>query len=526
MLRETRLGLAGAARWLGSELLFHQFGVAAAGLAVAAAAAFFALGFARGRRSGRAGGTPEGAWPVVLAFLAAPAAVLMAQPEKAPQPLGIMIPALAWAVVLAWRSLAQRAAPAAAATACVCVAAAGAALFARAELAEPYDAPMTSEYRDVNALGDYLYFRSEEAGLSQPRIAVNWVLDALSAEVFEVLGRERHGRPMPFVATLPTGLFAADPALVYQRLAESDFVCLVTRAPQIWPFDRQMASMLPEARTWCDRHLRHDADLQCPGFSVSVYERASLAGPARGVDLAAMLAAGRSGPAYAPAVPPAAPIFTAPGTVLWTTQAEFSYQVRAAYSPVRFSVQGLPEGVGIDPASGEIRGRFRAAGSYAAVVTAANAAGSAAADVPIHVTDETWGAEVRAPARAAAGAPTEIGFSAFDSGGDLDFIDVTDLTTGKTLDRLVAGEGEKGFWRGSFRTAFSQAGTHNLVLRFVRVDAAKGGRLRLHRPGIQDRRVPLRLASRPWSAGEGADGPEKEANTRTSVPFYGTIKIY
>jgi hypothetical protein len=132
-------------------------------------------------------------------------------------------------------------------------------------------------------------------------------VDALSSDVFEVLGRERHGRPMPCVATLPTGLFTADPALVRERLAESDFVCLVTRAPQNWPFDRQMAAMLPEARLWCDAHLKHDADLEDPGFSVSVYERPGMGGPAKGVDLAAMLAAGRTGPAYAAARPPGVP---------------------------------------------------------------------------------------------------------------------------------------------------------------------------------------------------------------------------
>jgi Putative Ig domain len=474
-LRERHMGLAAGAKWMGSEMLVHQFGVAAAALGVAAGAALLALRLAWPRRSVSPAGAAATAWPEALAFLVAPAAVLMAQPEKARQPLGIMIPPLIWLVVLVWMRLARKAPATWVAAVSACAVLCGAALFARAELAEPYDASMTAEYRDVNALGDFLYFRSEEAGLSRPKVAVNWNVDALSSDVFEVLGRERHGRPMPFTATLPTGLFAADPALVRERLAESDFVCLVTRAPQNWPFDRQMAAMLPEARLWCDAHLKHDADLEGPGFSVSVYERPGMGGPARGVDLAAMLAAGRTGPAYTPARPPVPPVFTPPGTVLWTTKAAFSIGVRAAYGPLRYSANGLPEGLGIDPGSGEIRGWFRKAGTYAAEVTAVNALGSATVDVPIQVTDETWGAVVAPVERAVVGKPVEIGFTAFDSAGSLNFVDVSDLTTGKTLGRLVPGEGEKGVWRGTYRTAFAEAGPHEVLLRFVRLDAAQGG---------------------------------------------------
>jgi hypothetical protein len=233
--------------------------------------------------------------------------------------------------------------------------------------------------------------------------------------------------------------------------------------------------MLPDERVWCDRYLKHDADIQGPGFSASVYERKSMPAPAGGVELAAMLAAGREGPAYAAARPPAPPVFSAPGTVLWTSKAAFSYAVRAAYGPARYEAKGLPVGVEIDTGSGEIKGRFPAAGSYIATVTAVNSVGQASVDIPIRVSDETWDAQVSAPARVAVGEPAEIAFTAFDSGGRLDFIDVSDLTTGKTLDRLVAGEGEKGIWRGSYRTSFAEAGPHEVLLRFVRLDPAKGG---------------------------------------------------
>jgi hypothetical protein len=335
---------------------------------------------------------------------------------------------------------------------------------------------MEAEYRSVNALSDYLYFRSEEAGLSQPRVAVNWMLDALGAAAFEILGRERHGQPLHFVATLPTGLLAADPGDIMRRLAGSDFVCLVTRAPENWPFDRQMAAMLPRALAWCDGNLKRDGELETEQFSASIYERRDLGRPGKGgVDLAAMLAASSRGPADAEPVPPAAPLLADRGTILWTTRAELRYALGAAYSPVRYRAESLPGGLELDPGSGEIRGWFRQVGDFGARITAENATGSSAAAIAFRVTGDAWGAEVHAPAKAVAGIPAEMTFSAFDAAGTLDFIDVSDVTRGKTLDRLVAAEGEKRIWKGTYRPTFREAGPHAVVLRFVRFAPGRAG---------------------------------------------------
>jgi hypothetical protein len=187
-----------------------------------------------------------------------------------------------------------------------------------------------------------------------------------------------------------------------------------------------------------------------------------------------MLAACASGPAYAPSRPPGPPLFPSEAKVPWTTRADFNYSVRAAYGPVTYSAQGLPEGLALDPGSGEIRGRFRRAGSYVISVRAVNALGSASARLPIEVTGDTWGAVVSAPSVATAGAPVEIGYCAFDGARGLDFIDVSDLTTGKVMDRLAAGEGQKAVWQGAYWPVFAQAGPHDVLLRFVRVDASGG----------------------------------------------------
>jgi hypothetical protein len=409
-LRGSHMGALASAVWLCSELLVHQVGISAVLLALAAGASLLAARVPAGEGEGPSPAPPpvSGAWPPVLVFLAAPAAVLLLHPEKAAQPLNIMAPALAWVIVLAWLRLARGAGPSAVAATCAAVACAGAALFAGAQMRSPYGAGMEAEYRGVNALSDFLYFRSEEAGLSQPRVAVNWMLDALGAEQFEILGRERHGRPLHFVATLPTGLFAADPGDVMKRLAGSDFVCLVTRAPENWPFDRQMAEMLPRALAWCEGNLKRDGELGTEQFSASIYERRDLGRPGTGgVDLAAMLAASSRGPADAAAVPPAAPLLSERGTILWTTQADLRYALRAAYSPVRFRADSLPAGLELDHGSGEIRGWFRMAGDFGADITAQNAVGSSAARIAFRVTGDAWGAEARAPAKALAGAPVE-----------------------------------------------------------------------------------------------------------------------
>ena len=470
-LRDSHLSLLSSMGTVASEVLVKQLGWPALALGLCGAAALLACARMRGPRggpAGAAGGDLRGAWGMVLVFLAATAVVLLFHPEKSSPPFSILLPAAAWVVVLAWSHLARRARPAAAAVILGTVAVTGVSLFAAGQLVNRLPRELEREFRDVNALCDYVYFRAEEAGLARPRVAITWAVDALNAEVFHLVGRERHERVLPFAATLPTGLYSTTPELVMERLAQSDFVCLVTRAPVAWPFDRQMEAMLPVTRSWCDHNLRRVGELDTVGFLAVIYERSSLPRPAGGVDLPGMIAEEEEGPAHAPAKPPAAPLILIPDTLPWTTKGPLDYAVGTAYSPATLRALDLPEGVTLDPQTGELRGSFSRAGSFATTLLAENAKGATRRTVSIRVSDSPWGAQVDAPKAARVNVPVKVGFAAFDADGRLDYIDVTDLTTAASIVRIVAGEGDKQNWQGACEVTLREPGRHSVLLRFVR----------------------------------------------------------
>ncbi len=473
-LRDSHLGLVSSMGTVCSELLFKQVGWQALALGLAAAVALFAAGRGSRRRSEEERADTRGAWAMVLVFLAAPAAVLILHPEKASPPFSIILPPAVWVIVLAWSHLARRAGRAAGGAIFGTAALAGAALFAAGQLRSPLSKGLEVEFRDVNALSDYLYFRSEEAGLSHPRVAVTWAVDALRADTFGLVGRERHQRNLPFVATLPTGLYATTPETVMARLAQSDFVCLVTRAPTNYPYDNQMQAMLPDTRRWCDTNLRHVGDLDTEGFATRIYEAKSLARPPGdgGVDLPKMIEAASIGPAYAQATPPSRPLLLLPPRLLWTTKGELNYTVKAAYSPVRLSAGALPEGLGFDPLSGVLSGSFLTEGTRTVTLTAENARGVSQRRVTIQVSDRTWDAEVEPPKSVRVGVPLDVGFRAFDSAGRLDYIDITDLTTATAIGRIEAAEEERRNWQGSYALTLREPGRHSILLRFVRYEPA------------------------------------------------------
>jgi hypothetical protein len=130
----------------------------------------------------------------------------------------------------------------------------------------------------------------------------------------------------------------------------------------------------------------------------------------------------------------------------------------------------LPAGLSFDPQSGELRGRFSQEGTYPVPLSAQNARGLTRRTVEIQVTGRPWDAQVDPRAGARAGAAVGIGFAAFDAQGMLNYIDVTDLTTGTSLGRIAAGENERRNWQGAFEVALGGAGRHSVLLRFVRFE--------------------------------------------------------
>ena len=250
-------------------------------------------------------------------------------------------------------------------------------------------------------------------------------------------------------------------------LADSDFVCLVTRAIPVFPFDLQMKSLLPETRRWCEASLRHVGDLETADYSVSVYERPAPGSPVPGgaVDFGAFMRAASRGPANSDPVPPAAPRFVSPLGALGSTRAEFRFAMAAAYSPVRYAAADLPDGLHLDSRTGEVRGRFPRPGAFAARITASNAVGSTEAGLAMHVEDQATFAVLTAPKACSVGSPVLLGYGAFDAGGELDFVELTDLTTRRTLCRIAAPQDSKQSWQGSHGVTFSSPGPHVIVLR-------------------------------------------------------------
>jgi hypothetical protein len=472
-IRGSHMGLLASLGWMAREILFSQVGLPAAVMALAAAGAF---AFWRTRDAGARGESKEArlslgdASKFAVLFAAAPALVLLLHREKTPQTLAIVFPCIVWIIILAWVGLARGSGRQVIRLTCTLVAFAGAVLFVRSQTMDPITPGSAERYREVNAVDDILFFRAEESGLVHPRVAVTGFYDGLNADVLQLAGYERHGRMLRFEGLLPLRIFEETKAVVEERLANSDFVCLVTHTASTWPFDRQMITMLPEMRVWCDGNLEHVGDADIGEFSVSIYERRGLPKPPEreGVNLSAMVAAAAS--SESPPFAPHKPFFPEGQPVLWSAGSELRYVIKAAYSPVTFRVLELPAGLRLDAESGEIRGRFPGKGEYAATLLATNAAGSSESRIAFHVVDASWIADFNAPAKCRPGAPVQVSYRAFDAEGRLDFIDVTDLTAVKVLVRLVPSGDEKLSWQGSYSLVLNELGLHTVLFRTVRYD--------------------------------------------------------
>jgi hypothetical protein len=472
-LRNSHLSLAASLGWLLSESLRNQLGLAAGALAVGAAVAFRMAPGRRGRAEAPRGGHAASPWVPVLLFLAAPAGVLFLHPAKAAQPLEIVAAPLAWVIILVWVRLARGVEGPVVARIAAAVAALGFACFGYAQFRDPVPPSLKAQYRDENALADYVFFRSEEAGIFHPKVAVTWILDGVGANPFELMGWERHGRWLPFVPSLPTGLFQAPEEVVRKRLAESDFVCLVTRAAVDWPFDRQMQAMLPEMRRWCDANLRQVATLDEAEFSAVIYERRTLVRAPAGhqADLAAILDRCRQGPANAPAVPPSAPFFPRMQPVLVSSKATTGFGVAVAYSPFRIQAEGLPPGARINPLSGEISGTFPPTADGRLAVRATNSLGSCSGELAYKVVDSEFEAEADAPAACSVGETVDIRVRACDARDGLDFVDITDLTTARLVRRIETPGDMRQAWQTACPLSFETAGRHEILARIVRYHA-------------------------------------------------------
>lgn len=170
-------------------------------------------------------------------------------------------------------------------------------------------------------------------------------------------------------------------------------------------------------------------------------------------------------------IPTRPPEFLTHPRLLCSTRGGFVFHLQATQHPFVYTATGLPPGLDINGASGSIAGRPEHAGTFNAVITATNALGSATREFTFQVEDQPYFGRVIAPASCTAGVPAELRFQAFDVDKTLDFVDITDLTTGKVLKRVVAGAGERQLWSGRYALVLNRPGGHRISLRFVRYHA-------------------------------------------------------
>ncbi len=304
---------------------------------------------------------------------------------------------------------------------------------------------------------------------------------------------------------LPLSPFAVGSDTIERQLGQSDFVFLLGAAGASLPFDRQMIARYEQTRSWCHARMVHCADLETLGVSVGVFERPDLArlrGDAA-IGLTETLARSSSASDLA-ARPPEAPFFATPPRLLLSADVEFAVRLEPAFTPVTFAARGLPDGVVLDPRSGILRGQVHRPGTYTARLTVANSAGTTSGDLVLTVAKDRFLVAVASPPAAAIRQPIDLTYQAFDAASRLDFIDITDLSTGQALERLPADEDQHQAWQGLYRITFAQAGVRNLSFRFVRFDPKAKDPTRL---STSCARLSSHLALAPADLGPGRHRP-------------------
>jgi hypothetical protein len=469
-VRSTHQGALESLTWMAHEILFRQIGAGALCIGIGVLACLF---LSRRREGGRAAGQGlRDTWVITAVFFAVPTLVLLTHPEKAEPPADIIGPAAMWLIFIGWISLSRGVDRRELLRTCSAAVAVGLLLFGFFQVRPAVSAEQVSDYRDVNALADFLYFRAQESGLARPVVSVTWMSDSLNADTFRILGYERHGKVVPFIQALPTSILEMPHDAVLGQIGRSDIVCVVTRAGAAWPIDRQMAAMAPELLRWCDANLVRDGSIETAEMAATVFERKNLGRPASSASLPATLALARSHPARDVLPPPASPFLTEGMPVLWAAATPLRYEIRMAYSPYELVAVRLPKGISLDPQTGILSGKFEGPGEFEVKLKATNAVGPSEVVLRFRVIGQDWTAEISPTRRFKAGEETFFDFSAFDATGTLDFIDITDLTESKVLARIEAAEDERTTWRGRYRFTLNKPGMHSIIARTVRFDAA------------------------------------------------------
>lgn len=225
-------------------------------------------------------------WIVGAIFLLAPATVLVLHVQKSEAVLGALAPGVVVLVAALWSLAARRAGPLARSVIAVGVAAAALGFFGWQQRRPAFSPEQLAELRQVNTLADRIHARWQArprpAGEPDrgPRVAVDYITDALDAQVLRVVIYERHRVLVPLDMTLPTGIAEPAEAEVAGRLANSDFV-FVTDGDVVGPFpyDRKLAALRPNVHGWCLANLRPAERFTLLGRRMVLYQRRELPFP-------------------------------------------------------------------------------------------------------------------------------------------------------------------------------------------------------------------------------------------------------
>lgn len=274
-IRNPNMGLSTSVAWVWHHLSQNHLGPFFWWLA-GAGTTLLALGFNRDRVPSPEVRAPGSDWWVPGAlFLLAPALILTLHQQKSEIVVGALAPGAVVLVLALWAQVLprQRFPWAPALLAAGCLVATGTTFVLR-QLPPAGDPGVLAAARKVNALADYIYLRSQAAGLKNPRVGVDQVTDSLDGQVLRVICYERKQDWVPFIMTLPTGIMEADEALIMERLANSDFIFLTEDGSNgNWPYDRQLRALLPKTKAWCDEHLKLVERFEIFGRRMVLYQR-------------------------------------------------------------------------------------------------------------------------------------------------------------------------------------------------------------------------------------------------------------
>ena len=220
---------------------------------------------------------------VALVFLILPALVLSVHPQKSGFVLGVLVPGVLLLVLWLWATLLRRIdfnggarwrrfAPLGLALAALW---AGEHYFVQRLQWQGHTDEFLADDRKVKLIADRIFTSARAAGLQNPVIGVDQVVDFMDAQILQIVCYERKKTWIHFVIQLPNSILEDKDEVMLYRLKLCDFVLLTDEMPGngYWPYDKQMRRLYPQLKAWCEGHLHRVGTYSLFGRRMSLYER-------------------------------------------------------------------------------------------------------------------------------------------------------------------------------------------------------------------------------------------------------------